>query len=359
MKASRIFLSAASLLALASPAWAQMYPGQGIAVNQAAVPPSGQTVVYRGSTYVRLPPLLQPGQPYPGEPAVPIQLHMPTEHPHHVARRQKAPDEDVATAPAPVATPEPTVAPAPAAAPIRPVATAPLPPPRPVSHVVRQESPPPAADTAAVSADTNSSGDAATAVPFSFGGPAVGPQQGPARQPALQPLPPHAETAHPAVAAAPRETPRPARAVATAAPVQTQHPSQAVAAEETMDTETVTHAPMSPSEEPPNLSKQSEIAFPHNATDPTPAALSELKQLASTLNSALNAGARRVQLDAFGGAPGDKSSDARRVSLKRALVIRQLLINDGVPASRIDVRAMGGIDDNGNADRVDVYVRAG
>ena len=84
-----------------------------------------------------------------------------------------------------------------------------------------------------------------------------------------------------------------------------------------------------------------------------------MKQLAGDLNSALDAGARKIQLDAYGGAPGDKSSDARRVSLHRALVIRQLLIDDGVPASRIDVRAMGGIDDNGNADRVDVYVRAG
>ena len=90
-----------------------------------------------------------------------------------------------------------------------------------------------------------------------------------------------------------------------------------------------------------------------------PRHFAKLKMLAGDLNSALDAGARRVQLDAFGGAPRDKSSDARRVSLKRALVIRQLLIDDGVPSSRIDVRAMGGIDDNGNADRVDVYVRAG
>jgi hypothetical protein len=38
--------------------------------------------------------------------------------------------------------------------------------------------------------------------------------------------------------------------------------------------------------------------------------------------------------------------------------VRQLLIDDGVPSARIDVRAMGGSDDSGPADRVDVFVRA-
>ena len=58
------------------------------------------------------------------------------------------------------------------------------------------------------------------------------------------------------------------------------------------------------------------------------------------------------------GSEGDKGSDARRLSLKRALAIRQVLIDDGVPAERIDVRAMGGVDDTGPADRVDVFVKA-
>ena len=66
----------------------------------------------------------------------------------------------------------------------------------------------------------------------------------------------------------------------------------------------------------------------------------------------------RIELQAFGGAKGDKGSDARRLSLKRALSIRQVLIDDGVSPDRIDVRAMGGSDDTGPADRVDVYVRA-
>ncbi len=106
------------------------------------------------------------------------------------------------------------------------------------------------------------------------------------------------------------------------------------------------------------LAKRGAILFEHNATDPTPSQLEPIKLLAGDLNSAIEAGATRIQLQAFGGAPGDKSSDARRISLKRALAIRQILIDNGVPADRIDVRAMGGVTDKGEPDRVDVYVKA-
>ncbi|MGN6516391.1 MAG: hypothetical protein ACTHLR_11200 [Rhizomicrobium sp.] len=107
-----------------------------------------------------------------------------------------------------------------------------------------------------------------------------------------------------------------------------------------------------------NLAKRSEILFARNATDPGNATINKLHGIANDLNTLLGAGAARVQLDAYGGPPGDKSSDSRRLSLKRALVIRQILIEDGVPSERIDVRALGGIDDHGAPDRVDVYVSA-
>lgn len=107
------------------------------------------------------------------------------------------------------------------------------------------------------------------------------------------------------------------------------------------------------------LNKQSEILFPSGATDLGNAAINKLRDMAGALNAQMTSGGARVQLDAYGGAPGDKSSDARRLSLKRALVVRQLLIEDGVPSERIDVRAMGGIDDSGSPDRVDVFVTAG
>jgi outer membrane protein OmpA-like peptidoglycan-associated protein len=105
------------------------------------------------------------------------------------------------------------------------------------------------------------------------------------------------------------------------------------------------------------LKRLSIIPFPVGESSPAPADINGVRALAVSLNAALNAGAQRVQLEAYGGPRGDKSSDSRRLSLKRALVIRELLIEDGVPSEKIDVRAMGGADDNGAADRVDIFVR--
>lgn len=99
------------------------------------------------------------------------------------------------------------------------------------------------------------------------------------------------------------------------------------------------------------------INFEPNSTEPQKAQIDPIRMMAADLNAAIGAGATSIQLVAYGGAPGDKSSDAKRVSLKRAISIRQILIDNGVPSSRIDVQAKGGITDNGVPDRVDVIVR--
>jgi outer membrane protein OmpA-like peptidoglycan-associated protein len=107
----------------------------------------------------------------------------------------------------------------------------------------------------------------------------------------------------------------------------------------------------------PGLTKRSMIIFAAGAADPAQGALGSIKFLAGDLNTAMVSSSSRIQLLAYGGNAGDKGSDARRLSLKRALAIRQVLIDSGVPAERIDVRAMGGADDGGPADRVDVFVK--
>jgi outer membrane protein OmpA-like peptidoglycan-associated protein len=104
--------------------------------------------------------------------------------------------------------------------------------------------------------------------------------------------------------------------------------------------------------------RQGEVLFAAGGTDPDAASYQQVKSLATSVNTALSAGAGGVEVDAYGGAAGDKSSDARRLSLRRALAVRQLLIDNGVPADRINVRALGGIEDRGQPDRVDVYVGA-
>ena len=108
----------------------------------------------------------------------------------------------------------------------------------------------------------------------------------------------------------------------------------------------------------PGLVRQSQILFAPGAPNPSVDALDAIRSLAGPLNTALAAGASHIEVIAYGGNRGDRSSDARRLSLKRALAIRQLLIEGGVPAGRIDVRAMGGANDAAAADRVDVFTKA-
>jgi len=122
--------------------------------------------------------------------------------------------------------------------------------------------------------------------------------------------------------------------------------------------QTAKPAPSAPSSDTAGLTKRSVILFAKDASDPAEGALGAIKFLAADLNAAMTRPSSRVELQAFGGGKGDKGSDARRLSLRRALAIRQVLINDGVSPDRIDVRAMGGAEDSGPADRVDVYVRA-
>lgn len=98
------------------------------------------------------------------------------------------------------------------------------------------------------------------------------------------------------------------------------------------------------------------IDFPAGVAEPSPQVASALQSLAPDLMNELQSGSERLLLQAFAGPPGDKSSNARRLSLKRALAVRQLLIDSGVPSDRIDVRAMGGANDSGKPDRVDVMV---
>ena len=65
----------------------------------------------------------------------------------------------------------------------------------------------------------------------------------------------------------------------------------------------------------------------------------------------------RLQLTAYASAPGaDNASQARRLSLSRALAVRTYLIEKGVKSTRIDVRALGNKNEGGPADRVDVIV---
>jgi outer membrane protein OmpA-like peptidoglycan-associated protein len=332
--ATFLFLSAAG-------AAAQVYPGEEVTVNPGAV--GHGYLLYPGGKYGRhVGNLLQPGERADGV----IHLHMPVRHKRvAVVRKPRPAPTEIASAPAtvPDAAPAPapndlsyndpsagptTPAPAPVkrAPPPRRVASAPRPAPTPAPV---QSAPPP--DMAAMPDDSASRliGDT---------GPAPAPLPPKPRRAAPQPAraadagsPFEGATAVTAPAPKPRRT-------ASATPPGNVAPTGAVAA---------------------GLHKQSTIAFAEGASSPAVSDVTAVHSLAATLNAALGAGgANRVQLDAYGGPRGDKSSDSHRLSLKRALVIRELLIEDGVPADKIDVRALGGTDDGGAADRVDVFTHA-
>lgn len=66
-------------------------------------------------------------------------------------------------------------------------------------------------------------------------------------------------------------------------------------------------------------------------------------------------GDARVQLKS-NASGGEDGAEARRISLKRALAARAVLIGQGIDSTRIDVRALGPAADDGPADRIEVIV---
>ncbi len=66
--------------------------------------------------------------------------------------------------------------------------------------------------------------------------------------------------------------------------------------------------------------------------------------------------ALRIQLLAYAGAKDGSASQARRLSLSRALAARSYLIEKGIRSTRIDVRALGNRSGNGPTDRIDIIV---
>ena len=283
--------------------------------------PTDGVLLYPGDQYGRVVrPLLQPGDPYPGTTAPPLHLHMPRKHVAKKAKPPSAPSAVAAldnsttnTAPADTNVVQPTT---PAVAPAPPPAMKPHPASKPAKTQIATQKPVQASPAQAPSPGQADS-SFASAVPFSFG-PSTEPNTAPAPSP---PAPP---------ARVAKATPPPAQ---------------------TMDFDV-------PAPLPPGLAKQTQILFAPGAPDPSADAVDAIKGLAGPLNSALVAGTSRIQIVAYGGARGDKSSDARRLSLKRARIIRQLLIDGGVPAERIDVRAMGGATDGAATDRVDIFTKA-
>lgn len=64
--------------------------------------------------------------------------------------------------------------------------------------------------------------------------------------------------------------------------------------------------------------------------------------------------AQRLQIQAFASHNSNEESEARRISLARALAVRAYLLESGIDPSRMDVRALGSNTTSKTADRVDL-----
>ncbi|MBL4721663.1 MAG: OmpA family protein [Alphaproteobacteria bacterium] len=94
-----------------------------------------------------------------------------------------------------------------------------------------------------------------------------------------------------------------------------------------------------------------QIRFAPTSPDLPPKAKTALDALAKKLNSDTGL---RVQLHGYASGPSESPSQARRLSLFRALSVRTFLMKKGIRSTRIDVRALGSKEDGGPKDRVDV-----
>jgi len=95
------------------------------------------------------------------------------------------------------------------------------------------------------------------------------------------------------------------------------------------------------------------LSFGFNQAEMDEAARAQLQTVAKRLqdNDSL-----RVQLLAYAGGEGVSSSQARRLSLSRALAVRSHLIEQGIRSTRMDVRALGDTGKDGPDDRVDIRI---
>lgn len=97
------------------------------------------------------------------------------------------------------------------------------------------------------------------------------------------------------------------------------------------------------------------ILFDRDSSAILTSARAELDATAERLKQ--GSGSTRIQLKAYGGEPGELSSEARKLSLRRALAVYNYLRDQGVLTSRMDVRAFGGTRDTGPTERVDIVVQ--
>ncbi|MBS4049427.1 MAG: OmpA family protein [Alphaproteobacteria bacterium] len=273
-----------------------------------------------------------------GQPAAAIKLRRPGSSTATRKASVSAAKAPAKTSAAPAAVPAATpAAPAVAAAPAPTVSTpaAPTTPPAPAAA--------PQAGTPTPVVPAPSAPPAAAAPAPAPAVPAAAPAQAPA--PSVAAAPPTAPAAStPAASApapAPTQAPVPSPAPQAAAPA----PAPQVAAAPTPPRPVPAPGPASG---PGGLVT---LAFAGGQGELPSSGLAALDALATQYAN----GEDRLQIRAYAASTvSDGGSGARRLSLTRALAVRQYLIDKGIRSTRIDVRALGAPTDGSTADRVEV-----
>ena len=227
------------------------------------------------------------------------------------------------------------------------VRTAPLAlPPAPVAAPRRLPAPPPAlATTAAVPPPPAPPARAAASRPAAPAPRVV------AALPAPEPASPPAPSTR--TAAAPAPPPRPSAPAAPAAPAPPAAPQAAAAAAPAPSATPPAPPPQTASLGPtgPDSDGHVRVGFEPESAKLLDNSAASLETLAERLGADAES---RVQLLAYAAGSPENSSQARRLSLSRALAVRSFLIEKGVRSTRMDVRALGNKIGNGPADRVDI-----
>jgi len=162
------------------------------------------------------------------------------------------------------------------------------------------------------------------------------------------PIPP--ERPAPRVAVAP-SAPPPPPALDTPAPPRP--PARPVASAPAPTAPAAAAAP-APGAAPPQVAAAagvlSRVLFSGGSADINEAGRRELSQLADRLGRDSES---RIQLLAYADGTPESESQARRLSLSRALAVRSFLIDQGIRSTRVNVQALGIKATGGPADRVD------
>jgi flagellar motor protein MotB len=95
------------------------------------------------------------------------------------------------------------------------------------------------------------------------------------------------------------------------------------------------------------------ITFAPGSADLNPATDAALREIGA---EAAKNPAAVVNVIAYAGGPKDDPSLPRRLSLDRALAARAVLMQAGVPSTRIYMRALGAAATEGPADRIDLVI---